>query len=137
VKRTARRWGITVLLLLLAAQGAMAIEFRPFPEAQVTIEQWQAYHDAVRGSFAASEKRFPELNLVTYDDAPHGAAYAFTEPAHPAHPAWIARRVIEKDGQYAIEQIGYFAGAEAPFAALFEEYRALNDKIRDELNRDQ
>lgn len=80
----------------------------------------------------------PDLKIVTYDDAAGGAAYAFTEHGHPAHPAWISRRIVTRDGWYEIEQIGYFAGEEAPFSALFAEYRALNDNIRrDVLNREK
>lgn len=127
--------GIALPLLLISAPAVMAVEFRPFPEAQVTAEQWQDYYDEVRQSLGATERRFPDLKLVTYDDAAVGAAYAFTRPGHPAHPAWVSRRIIEKDGSYAIEQIGYFAGAEGPFAALFAEYRALNDEIGAALNK--
>jgi hypothetical protein len=108
----------------------LAVEFRPFAEAQVTVEQWQDYYDQVEQSLGGTERRFPELKLMTYDDLSARAAYAFTQPGHPAHPAWISRRVVEKDGWIAIEQVGYFAGAEDPFAELFREYKSLNDSIR-------
>lgn len=130
MRRLANFLGIGLWLLLVSAPAVMAVEFRPFAEAPVTAEQWQDYYDEVKQSFGATERRFPDLKLVTYDDVAVGAAYAFTQPGHPAHPAWISRRVVVKDGWYAIEQIGYFAGAEGPFAALFAEYRALTDEIR-------
>lgn len=54
---------------------------------------------------------------------------------HPAHPAWIARKPEQCGDSIFIGQIGYFAGAEPPFAKLFREYLALNEKLKEDLKR--
>ena len=72
--RLANLVGIGLFLLLVSAPAVVAVEFAPFPEARITAEQWEAYYDDVRQSFGATERKFPDLKLVTYDDAAGGAA---------------------------------------------------------------
>jgi len=67
---------------------------------------------------------------VSFTDQATHTFYAFTAADHPAHPAWITRQVVEQDGGISIQQIGYFAGEEDPFAALFDDYLALSDELR-------
>ncbi|MCC7346181.1 MAG: hypothetical protein IT538_02180 [Variibacter sp.] len=121
--------------LVLTVSAALAVEFKPFAREKVTEAQWTAYHDEVKAAFGASAQEVKEVNLVTYSG--QGVSFAFTRPAHPAHPAWISRRITEKDGQMFIEQIGYFAGPEAPFAELFRQYQALNQRMMEEMKRRQ
>jgi hypothetical protein len=53
--------------LLALAPPALAVEFRPFAEAEVTVEQWQDYYDQVEQSFCGTKRRFPEQKLVTME----------------------------------------------------------------------
>lgn len=71
-------------------QDSRAIEFKPFPTANISEPQWAAYFARVQAAHGKSLQRFPDLHLVVFDD---GAAtyYAFTQPGHPAHPAWITQ----------------------------------------------
>ncbi len=74
-------------------------------------------------------KTFPHLHLVVFNsDRPGGILYAFTQPGHAAHPAWIARRLVQTGQNLSMDQVGYFAGQEAPFAALFQQYQELSNK---------
>ena len=80
-------------------------------------------------------QEFRDQRLVVFHDNIGAVAYAFTQPGHAAHPAWIARKPVQTGEDIVIEQIGYFAGSEAPFAALFRQYQALNENIREELKQ--
>lgn len=129
-----RSFGPAVFAVLASfAAVAFAQEFKPYPQARISAEQWQSYFDLVRKSHGKSERSFPDQRLVVFEDPAQYSSYAFTQPGHPAHPAWITRKVVEQDGSSAIDQIGYFAGDEVPFAELFRAYKSLNTQIREYL----
>ena len=122
--------------LLLVTSAALAIEFKPFPTARVTDGQWKAYYEQVKAAHGASMRDVRDQHLVTFQDNTNLIMYAFTQPGHPAHPAWIARRFVQDaQGARNLEQVGYFAGQEAPFAALFKQYQALNQQMIEEMKR--
>ncbi|MDA0705775.1 MAG: hypothetical protein O2907_05375 [Proteobacteria bacterium] len=125
-----------LLILLLLSAPLPAAEFRPYPEAAISIEQWQTYFDAVRLEFGETMQEEPEVNLVLFHDESTATYYAFTIPANPAHPAWVTRRVVEQDGEVAVEQTGYFAGDEAPFADLFDAFSDLSDELGEEFKNE-
>lgn len=128
--------GTTKVPLVLGALAvgmalpAPAQEFKPYPRAHITQEQWQAHHDEVKAKLGTGVQDIESEKLEIFQDRNSGTTIAFTKPGHPAHPAWVTRQVREKDGTVGIAQIGYFAGAEAPFAKLFRDYQQLNDRIR-------
>ena len=93
--RLRRYRGFLKAIGMLGAIAASAQEFKPYPDAKVTVAQWQAYLDAVRKKMGSSERSFPAQHLETYRNEGTRTVYAFTEPGHPAHPAWITRRVVE------------------------------------------
>ena len=109
---------------------AVAVEYMPYEKAVITHEQWKSYKATVVERYGDSAQRFPEQNLVIYFNNEKATSYAFTTEDHEAHPAWITRQVIESKGEISIQQIGYFAGKEAPFAVLFQQYLELNEKIK-------
>jgi hypothetical protein len=47
----------------------------------------------------------------------------------------VTRKVVEQDGAISVEQIGYFAGEEAPFADLFDAFSDLSDEMRKEFEQ--
>jgi len=106
---------------------ALAQEYMPFPEARITETQWKAYFEEVKKTHGNSKRGFPAEHLVVYEDRKARMFWAFTTPGHPAHPAWITRRVVEQSGKVNTNQIGYFAGQEQAFAKLFNEYLALTE----------
>ncbi len=71
--------------------------------------------------------------LVLFEDASSSTYYAFTLPEHPAHPAWITRKLVDRVGEVAMDLIGYFAGDEEPFSELFQDYAELTYQIRSDL----
>lgn len=115
--------------MCLCTSFAIAADFRPYPEAKISLEQFEEYQGIIVEEFGGSAVQVSDQNLVVYLDNQKGN-YAFTTEGHPAHPSWIARRVVEENGSVNIEQIGYFAGEEKPFASLYQQYRDLNEQIK-------
>jgi hypothetical protein len=102
-------------------------EFQPYPTPRITESQWKTYYDQVKAAYGGSMQEFAGQRLVAFNG--DTVAYAFTMPGHPAHPAWIARRPVRNDqGNTTIQQIGHFAGQEAPFAELFRQYQELTNR---------
>ena len=66
--------------------------------------------------------RCTSTGVAEHTLAEEGTLWAFTEPGHPAHPAWVAKRVIRVDQAVGIQQVGYFAGDEVAFGRLFRSY---------------
>ena len=125
----------TVTVVTIALTGAAAAQvLEPYPSASITEAQWQAYFHSVDSAHRDSRRRVAEQHLVLYGDEASATSWVFTELGHPAHPSWIARRVIDEGGASSIQQVGYYAGRKAPFAAFFQEYLNLNRQIEQSLN---
>lgn len=118
------------------AQSHAAIAFKPHPTANISEPQWAAYFTLVKAAHGKSMQRFPDLHLLVFEDGA-GAFYAFTQPGHPAHPAWITRKLVEKGGGLSMDQIGYFAGDEASFAKLYQQYQVLTQKAIEQLKAER
>ncbi len=114
---------------LLFAAPAPAQEFQPYPQPQITVEQWEAYLATVRERLEASAEIYKDKGLVVFSDPETRTFYIFTTKNHPAHPAWITRQLVEEGGQVHVRQIGYFAGKQEPFDKLFREYLQRNDEL--------
>jgi hypothetical protein len=125
-------WGLAASLL---AFNAMAIEFKPHPTARINESQWTSYFEQVRAAHGNSAQTFADLNLIVFHDDVTVTSYAFTQPGHPAHPAWVTRRIVKAGDQLNVNQIGYFAGQEAPFAQLYRQYEQLNQRMIEEMKR--
>jgi hypothetical protein len=123
----------TVFITLLLTSSLHAATWKPFPEAEITTEQWQEYFDAVVAEFGETRDEIAEAKLILFTDELTSTFYAFTADDHPAHPAWITRKLVEQDGAIAIQQIGFFAGEEQAFADLFDDYVALSDQLQAEM----
>jgi hypothetical protein len=120
---------------LFPSTAALAQEFQPYPTPQVTTEQWQRYLAVVQAQHGGSMEVYKDKGLVVFSDASTRTFYIFTTRDHPAHPAWITRQLVEKDGQVNVRQIGYFAGRQEPFDVLFREYLQRNEDLKDEVGK--
>ena len=121
---------IVIALYLVLSVQAFASEFKPYPLAQITEQEWSVYYETVSKAFPNSVQNHPQQNLIVFRNDKDRMSYAFTKTGHPAHPAWITRQVVEANGIIDMVQIGYFAGSEKPFAVLFQQYQQLNDQIK-------
>jgi hypothetical protein len=131
--RLRRYLGLLTALGMLCAIATRAQEFKPYPDAKITVAQWQTYLDLVREKVGSSERSFPAQHLETYTNESTRTVYAFTEPGHPAHPAWVTRRVVEDKKGVSMEQTGFFAGHEPAFAKMFADYQQMNERINTNL----
>ena len=113
-----------LFVLSITARAAEPVAYAPFAEAKVSPAQVEQYRTAVHKAFGSSLRAFPAEHLEVLHSPDLVLHFAFTTPGHPAHPAWITRRVA--DG--SVNQIGYFAGDEPPFAELFQAYRELTNR---------
>ncbi|MBD9469212.1 hypothetical protein [Pseudoxanthomonas sp. PXM01] len=121
---------IAASILLLSSTHGHAAEppvYMPFPEAQISLAQWETYRQQVHEAYSASLRRFPNEHLEVLHSTDTVMHFAFTTAGHPAHPAWITRSA--QDG--TVNQIGYFAGKEEPFAKLFQSYLELTERTID------
>lgn len=120
---------------LWPAPPAAAQEYQPYPSPRITVDQWQRYLQAVRKNHEASAEIYKDQHIAGFTDEATRTFYIFTTRGHAAHPAWITRQVVEIDGKVQVRQIGYFAGDEEPFAALFSEYLQRNDRLLEDIQR--
>jgi len=124
--------GLAIALVALTAGGQ---EFEPYPRAKVTPEQWQAYFDEISSKFASTRQEARAAHFVGFSNPVTQTMYTFTQPGHPAHPAWITRQVVQEGTSVKVQQIGFFAGDEAPFAQLYRDFQQLNDRLREDIRR--
>jgi len=125
---------ILAICLLVFSPLVFGLEVSPYPQGKISLDQWKTYYAEVKKTLSATEKRVEDQGLVTYSDSTKNVHYAFTLDNHPAHPAWISRVIIDKNGELYVKQLGYFAGSEPPFATLFAQYQALNLEMQKWLN---
>ena len=123
----------SVLLLLFTTFSLSAAEYKPYPVAKISVQEWENYRSIVINEYIGTEQNISDQNLVIYTDDKNQITFAFTSKGHPAHPAWITRKVVKIDDSIGLEQIGYFAGKEKPFAVLFSQYLELNKKIEESM----
>ena len=127
---------IVMLFAAALCSVANAQEFKPYPSPRITEAQWSSYYREVKDKHGASMQQLGAERLIVFSDYASQTSYAFTQPGHPAHPAWIARQVVEMQGGVGIRQVGYFAGDEAAFTAMYRVYEDLNDRIGEFMRRD-
>lgn len=136
MKKTMAIARLAFLSVLLCSQ-LHAATYKPYPEPQITAEQWQEYFDIIAAEFGHTRDEIAEARLVLFTDEASSTFYAFTLEDHPAHPAWITRKLVEEDGAIAIQQIGFFAGDEQAFADLFDDYLALANQLNTDIVKQQ
>jgi len=132
------RSALLVALLVVALwpdAAARAQEFQPYPSPKITVDQWQKYLLEVRSRHEASAEIYRDKNVVVFSDQTTRTFYIFTTKDNPAHPAWITRQIVEQGGEVNVRQIGYFAGAQAPFDRMFSEYLQLNEQLKHEVEQ--
>jgi hypothetical protein len=129
------RAAIAGVMVVMAAASTLALEFKPYPVAQITAAQWASYYEQVRSAHGADRQEFPAERLIVFHDKTTATSYAFTQPGHAAHPAWITRKIVQKGTDIFVDQIGYFAGSEPPFAVLYQQYQAVNQRMIEQLKK--
>jgi hypothetical protein len=87
----------------------------------------------------AKDSRLKEMRrseiYVALEDGTDGTLWTFTLPAHPAHPAVVCRRVMERRGMIEIPTTVECKGAEAACAKLRSDFDVLNERMIQDLYR--
>jgi hypothetical protein len=120
---------------LAVGPGATAQEFQPYPAPQVTPKQFADYAELVRQAHGATAQYVREEQVIVFSDLRTRTFWVFTTKEHPAHPAWVTRRMVEEGGQVNVRQIGYFAGSEPEFSKLFRSYQERNAQLMEDVQR--
>ena len=113
-----------IFLSTAVAVAGDAPVYKPFALAEISQPQWESYRQQAHSSYGASLRHFPDEHLEVLHSPDNVMHFAFTTEGHPAHPAWVTR--FAQNG--SVEQIGYFAGQEEPFARLFQSYLDLTKR---------
>src|SRR5262245_36901047 len=82
------------------------------------------------------EVRRSEIYMAL-EDGTDGTLWTFTLPAHPAHPAVVCRRVMERRGMLEIPTAIECKGSEAACAKLKSDFDALNERLMQDLYKKQ
>ena len=72
---------------------------------------------------------------VALEDGSNGTLWTFTLPPHPAHPAVVCRRVMERRGVLEIPTTIVCNGAEPACAKLKSDFDELNTRMLKELQQ--
>src|SRR5262245_14144626 len=87
----------------------------------------------------AKDARLKEMRrsdiYVALEDGTDGTLWTFTLPAHPAHPAVVCRRVMERRGIIEIPTTVRCKGGEAACAKLRSDFDVLNERMIQDLYR--
>ena len=70
-----------------------------------------------------------EKNGWTIASSQAGVIYSFTPINHPAHPAYVERRVIERDGTIYIDMSARCGASKVACDDLVKSFQELNKKI--------
>jgi hypothetical protein len=92
----------------------------------------QALYERLAKDSRLREMRRSE-HYVALENGRDGTLWTFTLPAHPAHPAAVCRRVMERRGIIDIPTTIVCHGSEGACATLKSDFEALNARMVDEL----
>ena len=61
------------------------------------------------------------------------ALYSFTPESHPAHPSYVKREVVEKDGSIYIETSARCGAEKTVCDQLIRDFVKLNNKVKEDI----
>jgi hypothetical protein len=96
----------------------------------------QALYERLAKDNRLREMRRSEL-YVALENSQNGILWTFTQPAHPAHPAVVCRRVMERRGIIEIPTTIACHGAADECAKLKSGFEALNARMIEDLYKRQ
>jgi hypothetical protein len=121
--------GLALGLLALASAGRTAADDDLCGEAR---REPQALYEHL-----AKDSRLREMGrderYVGLENGQDGTLWSFTLPAHPAHPAAVCRRVMERRGRIEVPTTIVCKGPDAECKKLESDFDALNARIIEDL----
>jgi hypothetical protein len=122
---------LLMLPLLGIAQSSQSPAQPRFPQAHISVEQWQSYLDEVKAipGIACAEAASHQYKC---NSTAQQTMWVFTLKGHPAHPA-VSRGVMvirqaTPANSVGIDRSGYFAGNQEAFRSWMREFDALDQR---------
>jgi hypothetical protein len=94
----------------------------------------QALYERLAKDSRLREMRRSE-HYIALENGQDGTLWSFTLPAHPAHPAAVCRRVMERRGIIDIPTDILCRGPEGECTKLKSDFDALNARMIEELHK--
>jgi hypothetical protein len=115
---------------------ALAPAWPPGAAAEDLCGEPKAHPDALYERLA-KDSRLREMQrneqYVALENGQDGTLWTFTRPAHPAHPAVVCRRVMERRGVLEVPTTITCLGPEAQCTKLKSDFDALNERMIESL----
>jgi hypothetical protein len=71
------------LLVVFLCGPLMAAVYKPYPDAAISVAQWQAYFDIIQEEFGSTREEIPDADLVVFHDEISLTQYATRQPSTP------------------------------------------------------
>ena len=110
-------------MLLLLGSTVYAFEISPFSIPNVTVDEWNKYHEQTLRELESTRRICESQRLETFSDAKTQSAITFTMPGHAAHPSWVTRQVTSWSDPFEIKVIGFYSGDKEAFETLLLRYQ--------------
>ena len=101
---------------------------RPVVAAEIQ-RQWE-YHRSLKGAREMVSDRYQCMQIEST-----AALVCRTIPGHPAHPSIVIRTIVQDGRGVSLKTEADTAASCEPFLAMMKEYDALNEKVRDEIQK--
>ena len=59
---------IALIILIISSGWALATDVKPYPQANITIEQWENYHELVSKNLASSRRAYDSHKLEVFSE---------------------------------------------------------------------
>ena len=123
--------GGAVCALVLSATLALAQDLCGRPR-----EEPQALLDRLTKSEGLKED-FRDKSYVAVSDKAKGTVWTFTVPGHPAHPSVVCRRPVQDGAELRLQTQVQCNAVEAECQKLVKAFQELNQRMLQELRRQQ
>jgi hypothetical protein len=121
------------LLLLAALLLACASEPLPRPQPSIGYPSVEAALADLKSKPGVEVAEQNGWTIVA--DPAEKTVWSFAPSGHVAYPAAVKRATVEKDGKVWIEMKVLCQAEKAPCDALVEEFKQLNEQIRQSMQR--
>jgi hypothetical protein len=133
-----RHWLLVFGLLILVIVAQPRAEAQPAASGDDLCGEPKAEPQALYERLA-KDSRLREMRrseqYVALENGQDGTLWTFTLPAHPAHPAAVCRRVMERRGVIDIPTAIVCRGPEGECTKLKSDFDALNARMIQELHK--
>lgn len=123
---------LTIAFLVCASANA---QMSPLPETPNRAIEYESVTEALRALRTKPNVQISVQNgwTIVEESADH-AIWSFAPDAHPAFPAVVKRKVVEKDGMVSIKTDVACEATKSNCDALVREFMQMNQDVRRELN---